>query len=209
MNLKFFSCAFQKYPKLNLLSSKRSSKSPKKRKKRSSRSHRSRPKPTYVSANLSRNFYPANYFFQEEPTQHQKRLQSLPMGVNQFNHLPSSKVIARNTPTLAQQQPLIKFKQHRRSSASKTPNVNDLMFYGQNYRNWMKVSLVYVYANISADLVIISGISVSKFLAFVRTKLREKRNLRYFRLEGVYLIIKLVGMRFFMKVFFESCNLNN
>ena len=145
MNLKLFSCAFKKYPKLNLSSSKKTSKSPKKRRKRSSRSHRSRPKPTYVSASLSRNFYPANYFFQDEPIQHQKRLQSLPMGVNQFNHLPS-KVIARITPTLAQQQQLIKVKQHRRSSACKKPNLNDLMFYGQNYRSWMKVSFCPVYA---------------------------------------------------------------
>lgn len=95
MNFKLVTCyRRQKYPKVNVASKKSvKKKSSGKKKRKSSSSHRSRRvKNSYVSSNLyTRNFYPANYFFQDEP---KIRYSNTRVGVNdQTGYL-----ITRNTP---------------------------------------------------------------------------------------------------------------
>jgi hypothetical protein len=103
MNFKLVTCyKRQKYPKVNVAAKKSVKKSngKKKRKKSSSTSsHRHhRTKNTYVSSNLfSKNFYPANYFFQDDP---KIRVVDSRVGVNDRNGF----LITRNTPHLTQQR---------------------------------------------------------------------------------------------------------
>lgn len=97
MNFKLVTCYRKsKYPKVNVVSkkgAKKKSSSGKKKRKKSS-THRHRGKSSYVSSNLfSRNFYPANYFFQDDRTFAEPRV-----GVNDQ----SGFLITRNTPHLAQ-----------------------------------------------------------------------------------------------------------
>lgn len=70
MHLNFLSCnQREKYPKSNVSSRKSVKKKSKKHKKSST--HRRRLKPSYVSSSLfSKNFYPANYFFQNDYLTH-------------------------------------------------------------------------------------------------------------------------------------------
>lgn len=98
MNFKLVTCyRRQKHPKVNVAtkkSVKKKSSGTKKRKKSSK--HRHRMKSSYISSNLfSKNFYPANYFFQDEP---KTRLFDNRVGVNDQNGY----LITRNTPHLAQ-----------------------------------------------------------------------------------------------------------
>lgn len=69
MNFKLTTCyRRQKYPKVNVATKKSAKKkSSGNKKRRKSSNHRHRVKNSYVSSNLfSKNFYPANYFFQDE-----------------------------------------------------------------------------------------------------------------------------------------------
>lgn len=69
MNFKLVTCyRRQKYPKINVATKKSVKKnSSGKKKRKSSSNHRRRVKNSYVSSNLySKNFYPANYFFQDD-----------------------------------------------------------------------------------------------------------------------------------------------
>ena len=95
MNFKLVTCyRRQKYPKVNVATKKSVKKksSGMKKRKRSSSSHRHRVKNSYVSSNLySKNFYPANYFFQEDP---KVRYFNTRVGVNDQNGY----LITRNTP---------------------------------------------------------------------------------------------------------------
>lgn len=96
MNFKLVTCyRRQKYPKINVATKKSVKKksSGKKKRKRSS-NHRHRGKNSYISSNLySKNFYPANYFFQDDP---KSRYFNTRVGVyDQYGYL-----ITRNTPHL-------------------------------------------------------------------------------------------------------------
>ena len=98
MNFKLMTCyRQQKNPKVNVASKKsvkKKSSGTKKRKKSSN--HRHRVKNSYVASNLfSKNFYPANYFFQDEP---KNQLFDTRVGVNNQSGLQ----ITKNTPHLAQ-----------------------------------------------------------------------------------------------------------
>lgn len=101
MNFKLVTCyRTSKYPKANVATKKSVKKKTsvgKKKRKKSPSTHRHRVKTSYVSSNLfSKNFYPANYFFQDDP---RSRLFAEPrVGVNDQNGF----VITRNTPHLAQ-----------------------------------------------------------------------------------------------------------
>lgn len=99
MNFKLATCyRKKKYPKVNVAvkrsAIKNSSGSKKKRKKSSNQ--RRRVKNSYVSSNLvSKNFYPANYFFQDDP---KTRHFDTRVGVNE----PNGYLITRNTPHSSQ-----------------------------------------------------------------------------------------------------------
>lgn len=99
MTFKLVTCYRRpKYPKINVAtkSSVKKKSSGKKRKK--STSHRHRSKSSYVSSSLfSKNFYPANYFFQDDP---RNRFVDTRVGVNDQNGF----LITRNTPHLAPQR---------------------------------------------------------------------------------------------------------
>lgn len=95
MNFKLVTCyRKKKYPKVNVAAKKsvkqKSSGTKAKRKKSSNQRHR--VKNSYVSSNLfSKNFYPANYFFQDDPKSHHFDAR---VGVND----PNRYLITRNTP---------------------------------------------------------------------------------------------------------------
>lgn len=90
MNLKFLKC-HERHPKINVSSQKSVKKKSSKRKKHK-KSSRRRVKNSYITSNLfSKNFYPANFFFQDE---HQGRIYDTPsssykVGVNDFLITPS------------------------------------------------------------------------------------------------------------------------
>lgn len=96
MNFKFETCyRRQKYPKVNVATRKSvKKKSSGKKKRRKSSNHRHRVKNSYVSSNLfSQNFYPANYFFQDEPKPRQQVLDTRVGVIGRSGYL-----INRNTP---------------------------------------------------------------------------------------------------------------
>ena len=95
MNFKLVTCyRRQKYPKLNVASKnadKKKSSGKKKRKKSSSHHRQHRVKSSYIPSDFSQNFYPANYFFQDD----QKiQIYDTRVGVNDRNGY----LITRNTP---------------------------------------------------------------------------------------------------------------
>lgn len=95
MNFKLVTC--YRRPKVNVATKKSvKSKSGQKKKRKKSSTHRHRVKNSYVSSNLfSKNFYPANYFFQDDP---KLRFSDSRVGVNDQNGF----LITRNTPHLVQ-----------------------------------------------------------------------------------------------------------
>lgn len=99
MNFKLVTCyRRQKHPKLNVATKKSVKKKSSGKKRKKPSSHRHRVKNSYVSSNLfSKNFYPANYFFQDDP---KNRFRDARVGVNDQNGF----LITRNTPHLAQQR---------------------------------------------------------------------------------------------------------
>ena len=96
MNLKFVKCLVRKKkPKVNVSVRRSVNKKTNRKKRKNVSSHRNRLKSSYVSSNLySRNFYPANYFFQDES----KSFGSNREGVNNRNGI----MITRNTPQFSQ-----------------------------------------------------------------------------------------------------------
>lgn len=96
MNLKFVKClARKKKPKVNVSVKRSVNRNANRKKRKSVSSHRNRLKSSYVSSNLySRNFYPANYFFQDES----KSIGSYREGVKNRNEI----LITRNTPQFSQ-----------------------------------------------------------------------------------------------------------
>lgn len=105
MNLKFVKClARKKKPKVNVSVRRSVNKKTNRTKRKNVSSHRNRLKSSYVSSNLySRNFYPANYFFQDES----KSFGSNREGVNNRN----GTLITRNTPQFSQKARLKTFTQ--------------------------------------------------------------------------------------------------
>ncbi|CRK89459.1 CLUMA_CG003200, isoform A [Clunio marinus] len=97
MNFKLVTCLHRKkYPKTNVATKKTVKKKSngKKKRKKSSQNHKHRMKNSYMSSNLfSKNFYPANYFFQDES---KLKHFNTRVGVYDRNGL----VITRNTPFL-------------------------------------------------------------------------------------------------------------
>lgn len=102
MNFKLVTCyRRRKHPKINVASktSDRKKSSGKKKRKKSSTHRHHRVKNSYVGSSIfSKNFYPANYFFQDEP---KSRVFDTRVGVNEPQN---GFLITRNTPHLAQQQ---------------------------------------------------------------------------------------------------------
>lgn len=100
MNLKFVKClARKKKPKVNVSIKRSVNKKTNRKKRKSVSNHRNRLKSSYVSSNLyTRNFYPANYFFQDES----KSIGSNREGVYNRNGI----MITRNTPQFSQKSRL-------------------------------------------------------------------------------------------------------
>lgn len=105
MNLKFVKClAREKKPKVNVSVRRSVNRNANRKKRKNVSSHRNRLKSSYVSSNLySRNFYPANYFFQDES----KSIGNHREGVNSHNGI----LITRNTPQFSQKTRLKTFTQ--------------------------------------------------------------------------------------------------
>ena len=105
MNLKFVKClAREKKPKVNVSVRRSVNRNANRKKRKNVSSHRNRLKSSYVSSNLySRNFYPANYFFQDQS----KSIGNHQEGVNSHNGL----LITRNTPQFTQKTRLKTFTQ--------------------------------------------------------------------------------------------------
>lgn len=101
MNFRFLTChRRQKHPKINV-ASRKSVKGSKKRSrnhKKSTTRQKRIQKTSYISSNLfSKNFYPANYFFQDD--QQRTRLNDSRVGVNINDHY-GFLITARNPPQI-------------------------------------------------------------------------------------------------------------
>lgn len=102
MNFRLLTChRRQKYPKINVASQKsvKGSKKKSRKHKKSSTRQKRLHKTSYISSNIfSKNFYPANYFFQDDQQQ-RARLYDSRVGVNNDHY--GFLITARNPPQIS------------------------------------------------------------------------------------------------------------
>lgn len=115
MNFKFLTCreSASERPKSNVTNRKSVKKKSSKHKKSSSSHNKRRVKSSYKSSSLfSKNFYPANYFFQDD---YRTRLHDTRVGVNDQNGF---MITTRNPPQLPLQTSMMMPRKNLPSSSA-------------------------------------------------------------------------------------------
>ncbi|KAG5672086.1 hypothetical protein PVAND_002241 [Polypedilum vanderplanki] len=137
MNFKFLTCHESvKQPKSNVANRKSVKKKNSSHKKSST--HRRRIKNTYKSSNLfSKNFYPANYFFQDD---YRARLYDTRVGVNDQNGF---LITARNPPQIPSQAIMPR---------KNLPSSMMLLQQQQNYQYYLPMKVGFYYDFFSYNL---------------------------------------------------------